>query len=219
MQRVLAYPKNVFCNAALFIAFDRHVVPTGPAVAVPVHLPAFRELRKKSGFHSRFTTEKRVRETEVHSCLRVAFLTRGVHSPRPAGAFQVSKSAVLLICASFLATQERRRVWAECFRELYGFRCRWVVLSFFFACSKKKQERAPTGSCEIPARALVHRAQSRMKPAFLCKAPMSKRPVRHSYKRDPESKADITGKNMHGVKIDKSSCLALCLCGDALVPD
>jgi len=47
------------------------------------------------------------------------------------------------------------------------------------------------GSCELPAQAHARRAQTGNKAAFLRKAPPGMLLGRHSYKWDPESKADI----------------------------
>jgi len=52
------------------------------------------------------------------------------------------------------------------------------------------------GSCELPAQAHARRAQTGNKAAFLRKAPPGMLLGRHSYKWDPESKADITGKRL-----------------------
>jgi len=73
---------------------------------VPDRTLAHRGLAQKSGLYSLIVPDERVPGPEVHSYPWVAFLTRGVHAPRPAGAFQASKSAILLICASFLAIKK-----------------------------------------------------------------------------------------------------------------
>jgi len=101
---------SVFCA----FAFARHVVPTGPAVAVPVQLFAFRELRKKSGPSSRFATEKRASEPEIHSCLWVLFLASSLSTQRRRKEpliCQVNPDSSLKLFAqvpsSFLSGQER----------------------------------------------------------------------------------------------------------------
>jgi hypothetical protein len=62
--------------------------------------------------------------------------------------------------------------------------------SFFFLVRPgKKQRRPPTGSREFPARALALRAQTGNEaPFFLRETPPAKRPVRCSYKWDPNVK-------------------------------
>jgi len=99
-------------------AYDRHVLPTGPAVAVPVHLFAFRELRKKSGPHSRFATEKRASEPEVHSCLWVLFL------------------------ASSLSTQRRREQSLICHANSDSYPKPFAQVSSSFLMAKKEAKKA-----------------------------------------------------------------------------
>jgi len=91
---------------------------------VPVQLFAFRELRKESGPHSRFATENRASEPEVHRCLRVAFL------------------------ASSLATQRRRKEPLICHANPDSYLKLFAQVSASFLMAKKEAQISRTADLD-----------------------------------------------------------------------